>query len=40
VMMFLNHEMDLKDMYTCADIAMYKAKDAGRNKIQFFEAKA
>jgi diguanylate cyclase (GGDEF)-like protein/PAS domain S-box-containing protein len=40
VMMFLNHEMDPKDIYTCADIAMYKAKDAGRNKIQFFETEA
>ena len=37
VMMFLDHSIDQKEIYTCADSAMYKAKDAGRNQIRFFE---
>lgn len=40
VMMFLDHEIDHKDIFTYADIAMYKAKDAGGNQVQFFEAEA
>ncbi len=37
VMMFSNNEIDLKDIITCADNAMYQAKEAGRNRIQFFD---
>jgi len=40
VMMFLDHEIDHKDIFTYADIAMYKAKDAGGNQVHFYEAEA
>ncbi len=40
VMMFLNHKIDHKDIFTYADTAMYKAKDAGRNQVHFFETKS
>jgi diguanylate cyclase (GGDEF)-like protein/PAS domain S-box-containing protein len=40
VMMFLNHKIDHKDIFTYADIAMYKAKDAGRNQVHFFETES
>jgi len=37
VMTFMNHEFNNKDIFTYADIAMYKAKDAGGNQVQFFK---
>ena len=37
VIVFLNHEITPKDIFTYADIAMYKSKDAGGNQVQFFE---
>ncbi|MGA8862497.1 MAG: diguanylate cyclase [Gallionella sp.] len=37
VMLFLDHAIDQKEIFTGADSAMYKAKDAGRNQIRFFE---
>ncbi len=40
VMMFLDHAIDQKEIFTSADSAMYKAKDAGRNQIRFFEDQA
>lgn len=37
VTMFLSHEIDPKDIFTQADTAMYASKDAGGNRVQFFE---
>ena len=35
--LFFNHETDIEDVLKQADIAMYQAKDAGRNTIRFFD---
>ncbi len=35
--LFFNHEADVEDVLKQADIAMYQAKDAGRNTIRFFD---
>ncbi|MFZ2161296.1 MAG: diguanylate cyclase [Sideroxyarcus sp.] len=37
VVLFINHESELDDIIRCADSAMYKAKQGGRNTIRFFE---
>jgi diguanylate cyclase (GGDEF)-like protein len=36
VVMFINHETSRVDILKCADVAMYQAKDAGRNTIRFY----
>lgn len=37
VVLFINHETGIDDIIRCADNAMYKAKQGGRNTIRFFE---
>jgi diguanylate cyclase (GGDEF)-like protein len=39
VVIFVNHEAPLEDIMKWADAAMYQAKEAGRNAIQFYGAK-
>jgi diguanylate cyclase (GGDEF)-like protein len=36
VVLFVNHESGPADIMKWADAAMYQAKDAGRNAIQFY----
>ena len=36
VVMFFNHDASRTDLMKCADAAMYQAKDAGRNGVQFY----
>jgi GGDEF domain-containing protein len=38
--MFHNHDASPEDILKWADIAMYQAKEAGRNLVRFYEAKA
>jgi diguanylate cyclase (GGDEF)-like protein/PAS domain S-box-containing protein len=40
VSLFINHETSVDDIIRFADIAMYLAKDAGRNRIHFYEGQA
>ncbi len=35
--LFFSHETDMEELLKQADIAMYQAKDAGRNTIRFFD---
>jgi diguanylate cyclase (GGDEF)-like protein len=37
VVLFINHEVSQNTILERADSAMYKAKEAGRNQIQFYE---
>lgn len=37
VVMFLNHELSIDELLEQADAAMYQAKQAGGNKVQFFD---
>lgn len=39
VVLFINHEASTEDIFKWADMAMYQAKDAGRNQIRFYDAK-
>jgi diguanylate cyclase (GGDEF)-like protein/PAS domain S-box-containing protein len=39
VVLFLNHKTSVDDIIKSADAAMYQAKNAGRNKIKFYEIK-
>ena len=39
VVMFANHESGMEDILKWADMAMYQAKEAGRNLIRFYEPK-
>jgi len=38
VVMFINHEISADDILKRADLAMYRAKDGGRNAIRFFDS--
>jgi diguanylate cyclase (GGDEF)-like protein len=40
VVLFFNHEAGSEAVLKCADIAMYQAKEAGRNLVRFYEAGA
>jgi diguanylate cyclase (GGDEF)-like protein/PAS domain S-box-containing protein len=40
VVLFNNHEAHQDDIINWADMAMYEAKEAGRNRIRFYAAKA
>lgn len=37
VVLFINHEISAEEVLRQADMAMYQAKDAGRNSIRFYE---
>jgi len=37
MVLFIDHESSQKDILKCADIAMYQAKNGGRNTIRFFD---
>ena len=37
VAMFINHDGSQEDILKSADMAMYQAKEAGRNLIRFYE---
>ena len=39
VVLFINHEASVDDLFKWADIAMYQAKAAGRDLIRFYESK-
>jgi len=39
VTLFCNHESNIEDLLMQADIAMYQAKNAGRNALRFFDPK-
>ncbi|HEU0188879.1 MAG TPA: diguanylate cyclase [Gallionella sp.] len=39
IVLFVNHEGSAEDILKWADIAMYQAKEAGRNLIRFYDAK-
>jgi diguanylate cyclase (GGDEF)-like protein/PAS domain S-box-containing protein len=40
VMLFINHAASAEDILKWADMAMYQAKEAGRNSIRFYNSKA
>jgi len=40
VVLFINHEASEEDILKWADMAMYQAKEAGRNQIRFYEPEA
>ncbi|MDP1996864.1 MAG: diguanylate cyclase [Gallionella sp.] len=40
VMLFTDHEASAEDILKWADMAMYQAKEAGRNQIRFYEPEA
>lgn len=37
VVLFVNHEASTEDIFKWADMAMYQAKEGGRNRIRFFD---
>lgn len=40
VVLFIDHEAGIEQILKSADVAMYQAKDAGRNQIRFYDANA
>lgn len=40
IALFIDHEFSIEEVLRQADIAMYQAKRAGRNSIQYYDAKA
>jgi diguanylate cyclase (GGDEF)-like protein len=38
VALFVNHDVDTEEIIKRADLAMYKAKEAGGNAVRFFES--
>jgi GGDEF domain-containing protein len=38
VVLFFDHEASQHDLMKWADAAMYQAKDAGRNGVQFYQS--
>jgi len=40
VVLFIGHDASMDDILKLADLAMYQAKDAGRNRVSFFDAHA
>jgi diguanylate cyclase (GGDEF)-like protein len=38
VAMFMNHDFSNEEILNWADAAMYQAKEAGRNQIQFYQS--
>lgn len=40
VVLFINHEISTEDILKWADVAMYQAKNGGRNQIRFFDSSA
>ena len=40
VVLFINHEAGQEDIIKWADMAMYKAKEGGRNTIRFFDGQS
>jgi len=36
VVLFINHDASADDILKWADLAMYQAKDAGRNQVSFY----
>jgi GGDEF domain-containing protein len=36
--MFMNHDFSNEEVLSWADAAMYQAKEAGRNQIQFYQS--
>lgn len=40
VVLFIDHDASMDDILKWADLAMYQAKDAGRNRVSFFDAQA
>jgi diguanylate cyclase (GGDEF)-like protein/PAS domain S-box-containing protein len=40
VVLFIDHDASMDDILKWADLAMYQAKDAGRNRVSFFKAQA
>jgi diguanylate cyclase (GGDEF)-like protein/PAS domain S-box-containing protein len=37
VVLFIDHETSPEDLFKCADMAMYQAKEGGRNQVRFFD---
>lgn len=40
VVLFTNHEISTEDILKWADVAMYQAKNGGRNRVRFFDSSA
>ncbi|MDO8310726.1 MAG: diguanylate cyclase, partial [Sideroxyarcus sp.] len=38
--LFINHEASREDIIKLADMAMYQAKEDGRNLVRFYDSKA